>query len=713
MKKKIILLSIFILLLNNILVFGAEKSNYHSHISQEEMESIFKLKVNDIANPWTWILDSNTFTIIEENSGNLNYWWNTPNIQMSAQNSLYSIIAMSGYIGTSGELAHEHEWLVNLGKYEDANTALKKYGFRIPSPTYVGERPLITISIGGVLLPDSLLDGIGRIWNSVWDGDVVKLPTNDDLNTLVYVAPRDYDTTNITFERWVENNWYNAIDKIKDNQILLTNANPETGEKDGKVWVKKNIIQAGNLDAPGLSAKEICQTLEELTGSYYPDVAKNIILTSGIGKANQTERIMPYDLSRMNSSDAQMFNGVVDPRSDIQQSLFSTGYDKLIYNMIKSSVLYISGIISEITVHLNGFSNFTFLDNLNFNPIELWDNFIVQLLILIMMCIFVFYVVKSAIRVFSKTGDYIAIAIKAFSTFIIISLVFNITYNSENTYKAIRNISTSIFNFSNVAFEQNENINSLYGTGDAADKENVQLWLPYFNTWTSYNTNHTLLDSAQQINKYDGSPEVQNIKLPKIGEVDQTLWSTILADEFTGVGNYSGSIYRVVDHFMAPRINNVNLDSSNLSLDVKKNENYNGNIQSSINFGCIPFQLLIFFFIILKVLIFFEFIYNIATLIFNLTLSITSKNKLIFIIKELGASMLNVAIINIIVGFIVWSSLLAEGVAAFAICLFYVFLTYNLINEIAKNNSVFTPKFFRPAKRMYFKVKDMFVKEAY
>lgn len=693
--------------------FAATKSQYYSHLADEEIKNIFELNVEDVSDPWNWLSESNTFTIVEKYGKDVTYWWNTPNIQMSAQNSLYGLISKSGYGAGSGELANKSELFVDLGEYKDANTALKKYGFHIPSPAYVGERPLITISIGGVLLPDSLLDGVGRAWNAIWSGEVVGLPTDSYLNTLVYISPRDYDAADITFERWVENNWYTAIKKIKKNQILLTSADPDTGEKDGKIWVKDNIIKANGLDKKGLSAKEICQTLEELTGSYYPDVAKNIILTSGIGKANSIQRIMPYDLSRLSSEDAQMFNGVSDPRSEMQQSTLGTGADKLISNLFKSSILSISGFIAEITVALNGFSNFTFLDNIDFNPIELWDDWVVQLLVLIMLCVFVFYVAKSAIRVFSRNGDYFKIAIKALTTFIIVGFVMGITYNGDNAYKAIRDISTKVFNLSNIVLDTNENITSLYGTGDAEDKENVQLWLPYFNTWTSYHTNHTLLDDSQTINKKDGSPEVKNLEVPEIDGVKQTLWSTILADEFTGEDNYSGDVYRVVDHFMAPRITNTNFDKDDFSVNVTKNENYNGNIQSSINFGVIPFQLLIFFFIILKVLLFFEFIYNIAMLVFNLTLSVTSKYKIDKILKELGASMLNVAIVNTIVGFVIWSSLISDGIPAIIVAIFYIFLTYNVLKQISMSNSVFAPKFFRPARKMLNNTKDMFVKEAY
>lgn len=713
LKKLIPAISIFILAITTFTssITYADNSKYYSHLTQQEIEDIFKLKVSDIPDPWTWLSQSKTFVIVEDYLNDYTYWWNTPNIQMSAQNSLYDMISMSGYGSGSGEEANKREWLVDLGDSDNANTALKKYGFSIPSPTYVGERPLITISIGGVLMPDSVLDGFGRVWDFIWDGgDVIKAPSNEDMNSLIYVAPRDYETSGITFERWVDDNWYEAIGNIKSNQVLLSSAD-ENGIAQGKQWIKEWIINKQGLNEPGLSAKRICQELEQICGEYYPDVAKNIILASGIGKAHQTERIMPYDISRMSSNDAKMFDGIKDPRSEMQQSLFSTGYDKLIWGMFKSSILSLSGKISEITVALNGFTNFTFLENIGLNPLDLWNDSILQILLLIMLSAFIFYVVKSSFKIL-KNGNYMNIVVKAFCTFLIMIFVFNISYNSENTYKFIKNVSTSIFNLANVTFHTaNDDISALYGNGDAADRENVQLWLPYFNTWTSYQTNHTILDSEQKINKNDNYPELNNIITPNINGVEQTLWSTILADTFVTPANYSGNIYRVVDHFMAPRIENFEHNGENIDIQVSKNENYNGNIQSAINLSGLPFQILILFFVVFKVLLFFEFIFNIALLLFNLTLSVTSKYKIITVIKELGASMLNVAIINFIIGLVVWSSLSSSGFGALAIFAFYIFLTYNIIKELVRSNSVFTPKFFRPAQRAIYNVKDMFTQE--
>lgn len=702
-KKYFILLIFTLFILNSNIKIHAKE--YHSNLSSEEIKDIFSLKVEDVKDPWTWISKTKTFIIVEKNEGDTIYWWNVPNLQMTAKNNLYDLIAISGYGSGSGKSPQNSKCLAKL---DNPNTALKKYGFNIPSPTYVGERPLITISTLDVLLPDNMIDTVGRLSNLIFDGEVTGLVSNKDMKSLMYLAPRDYDD-NITFEKWVKNNWYDALGKIKNGQVLLTKANQETGEFNGKYWVKDTIINKNNLSKPGLSEKYICQKLKEICGSNYPDVAKNIIITSNLKQKSSNTRIMPYDFDKMTSEDKKLFSGLKDPRCEIQKTMLDTGYDKHIFGLFKSFILSLSGKISEITICLNSFSNFTFLENIGLNPLKLWNNSITHFLILIMLLVFVFYVVKSALKVVSGKEGNFHLIIKVLSTFLVAIFILNLSYNQENTYKSLKYISTRIFNLSHVVFEKHETLNPLYGTGNSVDKENVELWLPYFNTWTHYNTNHSLLDSTQIINKNYKHVEEKGLKVPKIGNIEQNLWCTILADNFTKKENYSGDVYRVVDHFMAPRIDKFEYKNSKIDLKIKQNENYNGDIQSHINFSSIPFQLLVLFFVLLKVLLFFEFIFNISMFIFNLTLSVTSKFKISLILKELGASMLNISIINIIIGLTVWSTLSAYGISALFICIFYIYLTYNIIKSLGKNNSVFTPKFFRPIRKIYYDTKDIFV----
>lgn len=704
---------------------ASDDKDYYSHLSEEEMNELFEFSTEDIPNPWAWVMDTQTYVIAEKyDDGQVTYWWNVPNIQMTFQNMLYDVIASSGYGSGMGEPAAENEWLVDIPN--EAKTALEQYGFKIPSPSYMGERPLITIDVLGVIIPDGLIDGLGRLGSLIFKGRCIDAPTDEDMDTLIYVAPRDYDSSAITFQRWVEDHWYDAInngDKLGKTQtmdsenvhaqILVSQADEE-GMLDGKQWIAENIIWQEGLDEPGLSAEYICSELQQICGKYYSEVCKNIILVSGIGNEHQMERIMPYDLTRMNDKDAKMFNGIIDPRSESQENLFSTGYLNMIMNMVKSAALTLSGNIAEVSASLNSVANFSFLENIGFNPVSFWTNEIMQLLVFLAMCVFIFFVVKSAFQVLMGNYSTIRLITKVLGAFVIVLMVWALGSNPDNTYSHIKTISSKVFTLGNVVFEQNEKIQSLYGTGDADEKEAVNLWLPYFNMWTLYHTNYGVLDLEQTIDLDSEQPEVQNLEetnsVPEIDGVQQTLWSTLLADDFTQKKTYSGRIYRVVDHFMAPRISNVELEDGDIkSLEVSENENYEGkHIQTNINVMNLPLQLLILFLVLLKVVLFFEFIFNITMLIFNLCLSTSDNYKILLTLKELGASMLNVMFINIVLGLVVYTSLLTDGIISLLVCIFYIFLMVNLIRSLANSNSVFTPKFFRPLEKVYYGTKRMF-----
>ncbi len=689
------------------------ESTYYSGLTDEELAEIFQLKVSDIQDPWQWISEAKTFVIVEDNGSNVTYWWNAPNIQMSAFNSLYSMIQLSGYGSGIGQPAKEKEWLVKLPEASQAKTAMEKYGFDLQNPAYMGERPLITISILGVILPDSTGNFFTRLLDLIFDGDIVELPTDEDLNSLVYVAPRDYETGGVTFQKWVEENWYEIMHDgdgddpyIEPGQVLLTMANSD-GMYQGACWVRDTIIDQNGL-AESTDAAFICQQLSEICGPYYTDVAKNIIASSGIDKTHSTERIMPYDLGRMNAEDASKFDNIKDPRSEMQENLLSTGYLNILTNMFKSSILSVSSKLSEFSVALNRLCNFSFLEDIGLDPTIIWTNSIFSFLILIAMVFFLFYAIKSAIAVLKGSGSKYVLVFKVLGIFVVTLCVYAVGTNPDGTYQFIKNTSTSIWGISNVTMEQTRSLDALYGDGDTAARSDCQLWLPYFDVWTSYHTNHGILDSEQLIDMSTVQPEENGLVAPKIGSKTQNLWSTILADEFTQEKYYDGKIYRVVDHFMAPRINDLQLSDGNATWNVTVNENYNGNIQTSVNFGAVPFQVLILLLVFVKAVLFFEFVLNIALLFVNLTLSVTNSRDLGNVLKELGASCLNVMFVGLAVTMAVWTSLVTRGIPAVIVAIFYFFLFFQGLKALIQSNSVFKPKVLRFAQKQARKVKAMF-----
>lgn len=662
--------------------YASSDSEYHSNLSDDEIEEIFSLNVSDIPNAWQWITDVETFVIIESRGDNYTYWWNVPNLQMTFYNMLYTNVMVSGYGNNAG---------IEVEGWETAPNALERYGFDIPSPTYMGERPLITISILGVLTPDNVFDGFGRVWNFIWTGDVISLPTDKDLDSLIYQMPRDYNTAGATFYNWVRENWYKAVGNIKENQILLAIAD-EDGMKDGKQWIAKNIIFDQGLAKPGLSADYICQELEEICGRYYGGVAEGILLSSGVEEVHRYQRIMPYDLTRMNSKDALNFNGVIDHRAQIQENLMSTGYGNIVKNSVSNWALGASSSLSKASVNINRISNLSFMEGIGLDPMQLWDSGIVHFLLFLMLLAFIFLAVRSAVKIIHGEASPFRIFLKIICTFVLVGFVWSVGMEPDRTYNQIKGASSFIFNMGNVSFNSTPQIQELYGTSDEAQKEDVNLWLPYFNVWTVYQTNHTILDATQQIDQSVG-PEMDGLEVPQIAGMDQNLWSTVLADIVTKPESYSGNVYRMVDHFMAPRVELVDLQQVDFNVSV--NENYTGDIQSSIHWAALPMQLLILIFLLVKMLLFLEFVFNLAFLVVNMALTVNDGKHVAKHVKGLFASMVNVAVANIAVTLAVWTSLLVDGPLCLIMVALYAFLAWQVLKTAVASNGPFSPKIFR------------------
>lgn len=700
--KKINKKLIFILLLI-IIIFSfksksfANLSDYYSLLSEDELKEIFSLDREDISDPLAWISDVKTFILVQKINNDYIFWWNTPNLQGTLTNSLYDSLNLSGYGNGIGREASKDYWLVKLPDKRYAKTAMQLYGFNLQNPTYMGERPLITLSLVSVFIPDTIINIANRINAFFTPGSVTPLPIIKNAETLIYKAPRDYNNFEYSFEQWVDKYWYQALQNIKDDQILRTDVDQSTGKDEtGCVWIKESIINMNGLDQPGLSAKYICNMLKYYCGSYFHDVAYNIILTSGIKNSFVVERIMPYDFDRLNSEDKKVVNYIKDPRAEMQKNLFDTGYGNVPKNLILyTSIIKLSSKLSELSIALNNMANFTYLNAIGLKPEIFWDSTILKTITIIMLIIIVCYCVYSVFCVaFGKKS--VSVFIRQIIIMIFISLIIiGISMNPKQIYTSTTEVINSILTLSTQTLKYNTNLSPLFGTGSPSEIEQCELWLPYFNIWTSYHTNHTILDKSQLIDLNSNSPEVKNLQVPEISGVKQNLWSTILADAFVTEENYSGNIYRVVDHFMAPRITINKIEEGKIDINVKQNENYNGNIQSSIAWTGLLFQFIILILVVFKLFVFIELIINIIMFVYNASLSIINEFKLKGLIKDLGISIFNLFVVNVIKTLVVYTSLITSNMAAVIIAIAYIFIIFSIIKSFFNGTSYFTPKFFK------------------
>lgn len=677
-----------------ILIFpisaDAKESPWESHLSDEEVEDILSLKVKDVMDPFSWITNTETYMMVEHDVNdwdNVTYWWNVPNIQMNIQNKAYEMIASSGYG-------------IKIGEPTGLNgpTAMHKWGFNIPNPTYMGERPLISVSLKGVLVPNSIMSGLGSLKSIIFEGKVKPLPKENYLNTLMYVAPADYDLSNITFQQWVGQHWYDAMGEMDESQNLLTSANSHEGkDSSGRLWIKKSIITDNGLGEPGLTSDYICSKLQRICGSYYSDVAKNILLVSDMKTSQGPQRIMPYDLNSMNGKDAELFGGLEDPRASLQYNMMKTGYGNSITNTLASGALKASGAISNATIFLNRLTQFEAMESLGFDPTILWDNTITKIFVSLLSIALLVVSLKSVLQVLKNQKWQIPL--KALSMFMMIALLYGLTFNTQGTYKLLKTVSNTIFQLGNIALESNDTVKELYGTGNREEKNDCELWLPYFNLWSTYQTGYGIMDDQQMIDLNDHYPEMEGMNPCKVENVNQNLWSAQLADAFTTEGLYSGDIYRVVDHFMAPRIHYDGLDN----FYVTENENYQGNIQTKLDFSIILMQLVLMAVIFIKFLFFVDVLFNIGMLFINICLSVTSGKKLWNQVKALLMSMLMVALMGMVSSLVVWISLTISGIPGIIISAIFIYMGIMLIKTLYKGNKA--PLMFKLAKRLSWKIK--------
>lgn len=183
----------------------SENALYFSRLSNEQLKEILSLKISDISNPMSWMRDNSTFVLIRKDDVNgYSFYWNVPNIQQLAYNTLYSIVLPSGYGDGVGVPESERQKMYPAG--QPGKSGITQYGFNIPSPTYHGERPLVGLSIGEVIAPDGVLNGASR-FGKLLSGKITDELTGDDLDTLVYYAPNDYNISDKTFKKWLEKYW--------------------------------------------------------------------------------------------------------------------------------------------------------------------------------------------------------------------------------------------------------------------------------------------------------------------------------------------------------------------------------------------------------------------------------------------------------------------------------------------------------------------------
>lgn len=537
----------------------------------------------------------------------------------------------------------------------------------------------------------------------------------------------DYSSSNTFTGSNVDASFKN---KIQQNQCLLSNANSNcvktVAGTETSVSVKDLYFESGafKIDTgrgrlTRAQAIKVMNTLQSYLGPTYSEAMSNLmnIMKKRLGNKYKAPkyldpRVMPYDIDLLQLDLDKKDITVRDPRVELYKKTNALGglvnekvnlTSVFNQNTLMKPVLKTTGIFSKGAVVLNQLTNFEVIDNLGLSPAKLWKSAPSTFVMLLLMCLFVFKLVKMASKFLTGRGVALhQILITTLFFTCMLGLVTMFTIRPDRTWNTIKKVGNVAFNVGEtITVQQNGNISELFG--DNTDSS-VTYYLPYFNAWTEYNTGYPLLAKEQQIDKKANVPEVDHIKLPKINGKETQLWAIALADSFNqqGQNGYGANIenastnteatkngalvnmnaYRAMDHFIAPRLTSKNPKDGNLGITNKINENYNGKFQNMSFFSIcahITTAFNMFLIALIKCLIFYHFIYMLFMLIYNLLLSVGAKTDVKRLLKNTFFPMIYIICWGTYAGLVILINSAATDLLAFAFSVGLLTLTFALV----------------------------------
>lgn len=611
---------------------GTGKDKYIYNSDDDNIEDIFNFSYKDVINtPFTWLSNRKSYIVVQEKPNGTNQiWMNAPNLQLLLFNK-YSSLSNSGYIGNgidSYEQSRDSYFsIIKLPERKNAHTAMQRYGFRIPNPSYVGEYPRIGMSLSGVIADDNALAGFkNKILSLFTGGNVISAPNKDDMGTLYYIQPSDY-ASKYKFTEWISAYWDSVMAQMPDNQVLCdTEDVDENGkDKDGNIWVKQNIINKDDFKDLK-NANKINAKLKEICGDKYENVITNIIAYGTKNNispkiSNQTIRVMPFESNTLTQADKNAIKKA-DPRvtlyksrtfganSLLDKSGLNFGIYPIIRNFVLSSTISVAGVISEFTVFLNSSTNFSTLEKLGIDVMFLWKTPIAKVFMGLVAIVLVVSMIRLMISSI-KSGSMSKMFSKVLGTFVILGLMNFMIVAPDKFLNSTKILTSLLFNFGSIV-NSDVGVNyELTKGGSIQEKSDCSYWLPYFSLWSNYHTGHSLTDDSSFIKKdnKNNEPEQKRMEYPKVGEQECLLWSANLADSFTSGTSINKNAYRTVDHFMAPRLKYEG-ENKRPIVSIADNPNYTKDVQSSIDLGILIFVYVIFFGVLIKFILFVECVYD-------------------------------------------------------------------------------------------------------
>lgn len=471
-----------------------------------------------------------------------------------------------------------------------------------------------------------------------------------------------------------------------------------------------------------LSDSEAHTLLEQLQiycGPYYTQVLANMMKLMAATAAYEGDngpttmiveddpRVMPYDIGSLVLSDKENYD-VPDPRverykqhligstivsfngniSDLNPELGLSFIFRLSPTLIKWG-----GTITEFSVFMQSICDFEVFDNLGLSPTTFWTN---NVFVSLLMAAFVIYFILKTVFAVIKMGQKGASKIFVGFLFLIleIGIIGCIMLAPNSTWSIIKRATNKVVGVGeNLIVNNDPDMHYLFGS---SDDYKVAYYLPYLDIWSKYNTGYGILENQQKMQSGDVELD-DSFYNPQIGGQNINHWSVLLADSFEYHGRSNSLIntvvengqtingkeinnnaYRVVDHFMAPRVTLTNV-GSNLHIEMHKNENYNGHFQTDSGgidlvaklFNCVIICLLS----LIKMCTFLYFWWKLYLFIFNVVLGLgAERKKMSQILLDTFLPLIELVVIGTFAGIIINVNMLVDGFFGICLCVFELWL---------------------------------------
>ncbi len=483
-----------------------------------------------------------------------------------------------------------------------------------------------------------------------------------------------------------------------------------------RIWTVTEDYPESKHELTDADTHEILTKLEAYCGPYYSEVISNmmkIMCATAKNEGNMApltmvisddKRVMPYDTASLLARDRENY-GVNDPRVELYKthvvgkliSDFAINPLALgIYIKPQKTIVKLAGRITEFSVFMQQLCNFDVLDGYGLSPANMWVSGYVTLMMCLLAVFFIFKTVVAIIKMGTQSGAKLILAF--FILVFELGLITATFANPTKVWTMIKNVDTKVINLGEMSTIYSvPELTYLYGT--ASDME-VTYYMPYLDTWSKYNTGYGILKSEQVINDATDYRETVEKEFPTIGGVEVKHWSVLLMDSFhywgysnsvantvtVGGHTYNGSkinnnAYRVVDHFLAPRVT-ITDNGDSLSMSTRMNENYNGEFQSGMLnlivklLNCILCCLLS----LIKMLTFLWQWFVLYIFIFRVILGRGAEGKPMGrIILETFAPTIAMIMIGLYAGIVMFMGMDAEGIFGLLLEIFLFWLTFMMI----------------------------------